>query len=92
MLIKDSKEQASVEIQGGYAGKKTLPDVPAEIGMEETIRILTTNPHEKIELTDAQKKAEQKFFRTIDAAAKGMEGTSDASENHDKYIYGHRQN
>lgn len=91
MLIKDSKEQKSVESQISIAEETALPCPPAEIGMDETTRILTTNPHERFELTEAQKKAERKFFRTIDAAAKGVKGTSDASESHDKYIYGFRE-
>ena len=91
MLIKDSEERKPVETQISGAGETALPGTSAEIGMDETIRILTTNPHEKFELTEAQKKAERKFFRTIDAAAKSVRGTSDASENHDKYIYGFRQ-
>ena len=88
MLIKESKEQASAKTQISDAREAELPSVPAEIGMEETIRILTTNPHEKIEFTSAHRKSEEKFFSKVDAVAKSLDGPEDASENHDKYIYG----
>ena len=91
MLIKDMKEQASTETQIGVVRETTQPSEPDEIGMRETVKILKTKSHENVELTAAQKKAEEKFFRTIDAAAKGTKVPLDASENHDKYIYGFRQ-
>ena len=88
MLIKDLKKQGSAETEIVDVRETGLPNVADEIGMEETVRILTTKPHEKVELTEAQKKAEEKFFRKINAAARDIDGPADASENHDKYIYG----
>ncbi len=61
---------------------------PAEIGMAETVRILTTASHQKIEITEVHKKAEKKFFKIVDDAAKSVKAPADASVNHDKYIYG----
>ena len=88
MLTKESKEQASANTQISDTRETDIPSVPAEIGMEETIRILTTNPHERIEFTRAHRKSEEKFFRKVDAVARSIDGPDDASENHDKYIYG----
>lgn len=91
MLTKHSREPSEGNHFSADQSHETLVSVaPDEIGIEETVRILTTKSHKKVALTAAQKKAEEKFFRTIYTAERDIDGTADASENHDKYIYGRR--
>ena len=87
MLTKKSKESRE-EGSSGNLQETTPSGVPTEVGMEETISILTTAPHEKIDFTGAHRKSEEKFFSKIDAVARSIHGPDDASENHDKYING----
>ena len=65
MLTKNLKE-SSDENRSSSVQEEIPSDVPVDVGMKKSIDILTTVSHDRIELTDAQNKAEQKFFRTID--------------------------
>ncbi|MCY3638971.1 MAG: hypothetical protein OXG80_07725 [Chloroflexi bacterium] len=87
MLSKNLKEQSD-ESHFNSARERIPSGAPIEIGMKKSLDILATVPHERNKLTDIQKRAVQKFFKTIDADAESDKEPVDASVNHDKYIYG----